>query len=177
MKSPFSLSIILLTCILLGSARVDAQSPGDENRGSQIVWDDANAIFRFSWWSPDGRTDFLQHSEDLTTWLYLPIIEPGDDSAKEWGFQSDGDRFFLRVRSAESPTGDPYSADFDSDWLGSWWEITHGYDPLVADAPGADPDGDGLGAINASLLSPSTSSPASSYTGAACGLRVWTPLE
>ncbi len=48
MKKKRSSGKPLLVCCSPGSA-LCAQSPGDLNEGSQLEWDDANAIHRFTW--------------------------------------------------------------------------------------------------------------------------------
>jgi hypothetical protein len=142
MKTHSRLLLLLLGCAaLMPKTQVLAQTASDLNEGSILENDSANGIFRFKWWGKLGRSYFIQHSEDLIQpWLYVPIIEPGDESIKEWGFTSTGDRFFLRLRYSDIPTTNAELADFDGDGIGNLDELQHGTDPFSA----ADQDGNGL---------------------------------
>lgn len=118
------------------TAPLRGQTAGDHNEGSVIEEDTANSIYRFKWWGLGGRTYFLQHSTDLDTWNWLPIIETGNNSVREWGFTLTVDKFFIRLWHSDIPTTDPDGADFDVDGLGNmnelllgttrWWEIQMG---------------------------------------------------
>ena len=134
--------LLLMGCMaLLPEAPVLAQTATDPNEGSILVNDSENGIFRFKWWGKPGRTYFIQHSEDLIQpWLYVPIIEPGDESINEWGFTSTGDRFFVRLRYSDIPTTNAELADFDGDGVGNLDELLQGTDPFSA----ADQDENGL---------------------------------
>jgi hypothetical protein len=54
-----------------------------------------------------GRTYFIQHSEDLGEWLYLPEICPGADAVLGENFQSGAARFSVRLQHSDIPAGDP----------------------------------------------------------------------
>ncbi len=128
----------MLAAALLASVSV-AQTPEDLNEGSKVEWDETNAIWRFKWWGRQGRTYFIQHTEDLQSWLYVPVIETGNDSVREWGFTSTGDKFFLRLRYTDISSADPASADFDADGVPNLFEIQNGFNPfglVDADANG-----------------------------------------
>jgi hypothetical protein len=155
----------LLLLVAAAAACALAQSPVDQNEGSKLEHDEANGIWRFKWWAKSGRTYFLQHSDNLTLWNWVPIVESGNDSLKEWGFSISGDRFFVRLRHTDQTTTDPENDDFDDDGvpnlaevaqgldpfnpdtdgdgLPDGWEIANGLDPLFNDAS-ADADGDGF---------------------------------
>jgi hypothetical protein len=107
------------------------QTVTDPNEGSQLEYDSVNEIYRFKWWGKTGRTYFIQHSEDLVTWTWVPVIEPGDDSIKEWGFTSTGDKFFLRLKYTDQATSDPEGDDFDNDGVSNLEEIQNGEDPFT----------------------------------------------
>lgn len=135
-------------------------------------------------WSMDwdgnaGETYFMQWSTDLVEWSFFPTIRSGDGSAISHGFNSSSDKFFTRVKWTDLPDGgDPNTADFDKDGLGSLeellssnqtdplnsdtdgdqlldgWEVRHGLLPNNSDSDGnGTPDGledpDGDGADNA----------------------------
>lgn len=158
----FLLSIFCLALALAGQVR--AQTPGDVNEGVALTPDAGSDTMTFSWWGRAGRTYFIQHSEDLMTWDYIPVIESGGDQPLAWGFSATADRSFLRLRYTDIPTDDPFTADFDGDHVGNYDELTFGTDPFDGQldpdgisrdwkvrfldgldaAPGADPDFDGL---------------------------------
>lgn len=134
--------VVLLSALLLSNAIITAraQGPSDSNEGSRLIWDNTNSIYRFSWWGRSGRTYFIQHSDDLTQWIYVPVIEPGTDAVKEWGFTSTGGKFFLRLKISDQTATDPNSADFDGDGVSNYDELLQGTDPLSS----VDSDNDGL---------------------------------
>ncbi len=142
------------------------QTSADPNEGSQLSRDPATGAYTFSWWGRAGRTYFLQQSDALLNWSYLPVIESGADQPIRWGFASSAPQAFLRLRYTDIVTSDPFNDDFNNDGLSNWQNLTQGSDPLAApvlDAsglslnwerfynvpPGADPNaaaprGDGL---------------------------------
>ncbi len=83
----------------LGQCELLAQTADDSNEGTTLEIDEVNSISRFKWWGREGRTYFIQLSDDLLdVWQWVPMVEIGDDTIKEWGFTSTGDKFFLRLR-------------------------------------------------------------------------------
>ncbi len=148
--------------------RAFAQSPNPPNEGSKLTKDAANAAYTLSWKGKTGRTYFIQHSEDLLTWRYFPIIEIGNNLPIAWDFESNAQKFFLRFKYSDQPTSDPFADDFDADRVSNFDELLAGTDPFVnanadSDAlpddweiqhfgsnnaenggPNDDPDGDGL---------------------------------
>jgi hypothetical protein len=159
--------LVVLACLAAASlAGVRGQSPGDLNEGSRVEWDSANAIWRLKWWGRSGHTYFIQQTDNLQDpWEWVPMIERGNDSIREWGFTTTGDRFFVRLRHTDVATNDAASADFDGDGVSNLDEVTQGTDPFSAvDAdlsglpddwetryfaalgqdPNADPDSDGI---------------------------------
>jgi len=133
---------LILTLAALGPAeQLIAQSPGLPNEGSRLEYDGANRIWRFKWWGKSGRTYFIQHTDDLNrTWQWLPFVEAGNGSVREWGFNPSGDRFFLRLKYSDIPTDNPSLADFDGDRVSNLDEVTQGTNPLLA----ADANSNGL---------------------------------
>jgi len=121
----------------MSSVPLLAQDASEFNEGSKVEWDDTNEIWRFKWWGKAGRTYFIQHSDDLLEpWQWVPMIESGDDSIKEWGFTTTGDRFFVRLKYTDATTVDPENDDFDGDGLSNMQELQLGTDPLKADTNG-----------------------------------------
>lgn len=108
--------------------------------GSKLEYDSENSIFRFKWWGKAGHTYFIQHSENLVTWNWLPLVEPGDNSIKEWAFTSTGNKFFVRLRYTDLVTADAADGDFDGDGVPYLAEVNQGTDPFVK----LDSDNDGM---------------------------------
>ncbi len=121
---------LLLALAIAGKTTALEQSALDPNEGTRLQWDAANSIWRFQWWGRAGRTYFIQHTEDLVNWNWVPVIESGDDSVKEWGFTSNADRLFLRLRYTDIPTTDPENDDFDGDGVPNIFEIMNGFNPF-----------------------------------------------
>ena len=156
--------LVVLACfIALNTAT--PQSANGPNERSHLTYDQTLGSYDFSWWGKPGRTYFIQQSDDLLSWEYVPLIESGGDDALAWTFTSNKPKFFLRLQHSDIPTTDPFAADFDSDHVGNLDEVQQGTDPLhfadsdgdgLADdweykhfgplpsGPGDDPDGDGL---------------------------------
>ena len=154
-------SLLVFAC--LGTV-ARAQTSTDPNEGCQLSQDSTTGAYTFSWWGRAGRTYFIQQSDDLVTWTYLPVIESGTEQVIQWSFTSNQPQFFLRLKYSDIPTDDPFDADFDGDGISNWNELLQGTDPLVANfdnnglpsdweafygiAPGTDPnsmpDGDGM---------------------------------
>ncbi len=144
-----------------------AQSPAPwQNEGQKLIQDPTTGDMTLQWWGESGRTYFIQISEDLVDWNYVPIIEPGTDDWVEWGFSFSSDSLFLRLNYSDIPSTDPFSDDFDGDGISNWdefqagtdplnpdtdgdgipdgWEVANGLDPLDPADADADPDGDGF---------------------------------
>jgi hypothetical protein len=121
--------------------QVAAQTPTDVNEGSRLEYDATNQIYRFKWWGRAGSTYFIQHSDNLMEpWQWLPVVESGDDSIKEWGFTTTGNKFFARLKYWTGATTDPEGDDFDQDGVPNLYEVQHGTNPFAIE----DSDNDGL---------------------------------
>jgi hypothetical protein len=116
------------------------QTPDDANEGTKMEFDTANSLWRLKWWGRSGRTYFIQHSDDLMTWNWLPTVVTGNDAVKEWGFGGTGERFFLRLQHTDQPTANPSGDDFDDDGVSNLDEVTQDTSPFTR----LDTDGDGL---------------------------------
>jgi len=131
MKPVFS----VVALVLLGVV-ASAQTSADLNEGSRLQYDSGSDTWSFSWWGKAGRSYFPQHSTDLKTWTYVPIIESGADAVISWGFSTTSDRFFTRLKYSDAVTGDANTADFDGDGLGNLYELNLGIDPFKVDTDG-----------------------------------------
>lgn len=116
-----------------------AQVPDDPNEGSRVTYDSATQTYTLSWWGQYGVSYFVQHSEDLVTWSYYPVIVDGIYDIAELNFQTNASRYFVRLE----PSYAPWYTDSDGDGIPDAWEVLHGLNPHFNDAA-ADPDSDGL---------------------------------
>ncbi len=193
--------LIAAFVLLLGHATTaPAQGPDDINEGTRLELDAQNNIYRFTWWGRSGSHYFIQHSEDLAAWTYLPLIIPGADAIEEWGFANGPQKFFVRLRYWTGPVTDPQTDDFDGDGLGNWEELLLGTDPFKKDSdgdgmpdgwenglgldpansdPGLDSDGDGLSNLTEYLsgTDPLAAATDSNPEFLATGLKLFTPTE
>ncbi|MEM0966557.1 MAG: hypothetical protein AAGJ81_10455 [Verrucomicrobiota bacterium] len=133
-----------------------AQTASDLNEGSRITYDSVNDDYALLWWARSPKTYFIQQSEDLEVWNYVPVIEPGKDGVIEWGFTTAADRVFFRFAHTGIRTVDPWNDDFDSDGISNYLEVLLGMNPFVDEGAintGADDDNDTV--INGQDAAPS----------------------
>lgn len=195
------LILIWLVGMLCGGLAQTSTSP---NEGSRLAHDASTGIYSLYWWARPGNTYFVQHSEDLTNWIYFSDIRTGADAILGHNFQTNADKFFMRLRSSTIPTNDPFNADFDGDHVSNQNELAQGTDPLASldsdsdglandweffhglnpfDSQGSqgaagDPDGDGIANLQEFLYGfDPVHAPVTDTTGNIVGLRVFTPLE
>lgn len=136
-----SLSGLAAFAALTGLA--PAQNATAPNEGAQLRSESIPGVYTFSWWGRTGITYFIQHSADLLTWDYLPVIESGTNEVIEYRFSPQlpaVSKFFLRLKSSDLPVGDPFTADFDGDGVSNYQELLNHTDPMQA----VDTDFDGL---------------------------------
>jgi hypothetical protein len=163
-------------CIITGvfSARLSAQSAGEDNAGSKLTTDAETGVFLYSYWGVSGRTYFLQHSDDLLQWNFLPIIEQGFDEVTRYALMPSigWTKLFLRLRHTDAATGgDPYAADFDADGIPNGFEVEHGLNPFNA----ADASAVVNGLTNLELYHQSLGAGADPTQVNPLGLMIYTP--
>ena len=108
----------LIGCALIFGAMCNAQTAADLNEGCRLTQDTTPGDYTLSWWGKNAQTYFIQQSDDLITWTYMPIIESGAAAVTEYGFTSTAAHLFFRLRHTSAATGgDPETADFDGDGL------------------------------------------------------------
>ena len=132
-----ALPALFVGCFVLSTAPAQTSRP---NEASNLIYDSIFESYEFSWWGEAGRTYFIQQSDDLVSWEYLPLIESGSDDTIEWFFNSTAPKFFVRLQHSDVATTDPFNADFDGDKVSNIDELYNGTDPLHT----ADMDGDGM---------------------------------
>ena len=125
----FFLSFLAFACL---HTTAQAQTNTDPNEGSQLSQNPTTGAYTFSWWGRSGRTYFLEQSDDLLTWTYLPVIESGSDQVIQWNFTSSAPQFFIRLEYTDIPTADPFNDDFDDDGVSNYDELLQDTDPLSA---------------------------------------------
>ena len=173
------ISFIWLIGMVCGGLAQTSTSP---NEGSRLSRNASTGIYTLYWWGLTGNTYFIQHSEDLTNWTYFPEIKPGANAILGENFQTNANRFFVRLRYSSAQTSDPINADFDGDHVNNWEELQHGTDPLssldtdnnglpddwemryfghLGVNPGTDSDGDGVINLNEYLAFSDPTDPAS----------------
>lgn len=98
---------------------------------------------RMAWHGVTGRSYFIQQSDDLKSWRYLPVVELGAGAQLQHELPDPGLAGFLRLRHSDQRTADPAAADFDGDALSNLAEISsHRTDPFRFDSDADNlPDG------------------------------------
>jgi len=148
MKTLRRFTYVVFCCVpLIGHADDNSPEIDYDFNGSSIDWS-----------GKTDRTYFVLSSDELVDWAYFPIIYAGEGSELSHGFNLNSPQGFLRLLWTDIPdNGDPNTADFDFDGLGSLaelnnslqtdplnpdtdgdsmkdgWEIAHGYDPTDPD--------------------------------------------
>jgi hypothetical protein len=112
------------------------------NHRLQVEIDPSSEAPSLSWWGTAGETYFIQVATDLGFgWQYIDAIFQGADAPLSYEFSEMGNASFFRLRSTDQPTGDPWTDNFDGDYLSNADELSlFGTDPLRYDS-----NGDGLG--------------------------------
>lgn len=86
-----------------------AQGPGQLNEGSRITRDAANHVITLSWWGRSGQSYFVQHSDDLQLWSYVPQVVQGQDAVATMQLSTNAPSYYLRLEY------EPTSLNLDSD--------------------------------------------------------------
>ena len=137
--------VFFLLAHALCSNFIWAQTATDLNEGSQLTHDSVNDTWTFSWWGRSGITYFIQQSNDLMSWQYIPVIEPGQDGVVEWNFATSADKLFMRLKHSDKGTVDPFDDDFDGDGISNINELTG---PSELNLDPFDPDSNNNGILD-----------------------------
>ncbi len=140
LRRPLALLSTLLISLCAFSSNANAQTASDPNEGSIIERDTANEIWRMKWWSHEGRTYLIQHSEDLSLWTWMDVIVTGNNSVREVVLNTNTDKFFMRLVYTDQSTTDPANEDWDGDGVSNYNELLNQTDPFS----NKDTDGDGV---------------------------------
>ncbi len=90
---------------LFATPPLSAQGPNDPNEGSAISYDTTTGVTTFNWWGRAGMGYFIQQSDDLINWQYVPTLELGADSLLSYGFTTTAPDFFVRLQIEANPFG------------------------------------------------------------------------
>jgi len=134
-----SFAFALFRLIIVGLVTV-GQAGANPNEATRLEYDKYNNTWSFTWWGHVGSTYFIQQSDDLLSWQYMPFIIEGEDKVAEWQFSNDQNTAFVRLKYTDMPTSDPRNDDFDSDDINNWSELLQQSDPLASD----DHDSNGI---------------------------------
>lgn len=128
---------ILLTGIVCS---LGGQTSTDLNEGVQVAPTSTPDSYIFSWWGQADRFYVIEHSVDLLTpWSHIPAIEPGYDEIAQWGFATNADKFFLRLKYTNDALTGSFYGDDDSDGIINGVELLLGYSAITANG---NSDGD-----------------------------------
>lgn len=128
MKSytPAVIPALLLATLAL-HAEPTATSPND---GLTLEHDPVEDSSLLSWWGIEDRFYFIQQSEDLVKWTFMPIFEVGSDDILSWGFRSNAPKLFFRALHTADIDSELMQADYDEDGLATWQEYQLGSHPF-----------------------------------------------
>lgn len=145
MKNPRFVPLWCAAAVLLATAG----SPADPDPINARYARQKAGTGAFDWEGGAERTDFVQWSDGLGEWRYLPLIKYGE-APNSIGVASDAPMLFLRVYhpDREVPPGlTAETADFDDDGLTNLFEVLNGLDPMDPNTV-PDTDGDGLNDVH-----------------------------
>ena len=135
MKRSTLLSTILVSSSILAFADPLPEPPPE-------ITPLTSTSFNLDWDGTLGNTYFIEYSSDLVTWQFMPDIKSGIGGPLGYGFNSLGDRLFLRLRFTDVSTSNALTDDFDNDGISNWDEVSIGGSGTNPFNP--DTDGDGV---------------------------------
>ena len=100
---------VFFTGAILMAGWIQAQSPNAPNEGLTLKRESEG--FELSWWGRTGINYFIQSSDDLSSWMYEPVIESGSDQLISLGVTSTAPSHFFRLKmNLNLPRSGYYSA-------------------------------------------------------------------
>jgi hypothetical protein len=106
------------------------------NDGLMLESDPVEDSSLISWWGIESRFYFIQQSEDLVKWTFMPIFEVGANDIISWGFRSNAPKLFFRAVHTADGDSELMQADYDEDGLTTWREYEEGSHPFNPDTHG-----------------------------------------
>lgn len=148
----------LAAASILASAFLAIPHAGAETRPI-IAHDPQDNSFLVSWFGQSMEFYFIQQSENLVSWTFVPLFEVGDEETIAWGFKSTAPKLFYRIVHTDDADSDLMQTDMDGDGLSVHQEYLLGSDPFNPDTSG---DGifDGIAAkLGLTITAPTSSEP------------------
>lgn len=134
MKTHLSISFLAFLSL---AAVLQADPTADSlNDGLTLEHDPVEDSSLLSWWGIEDRFYFIQQSEDLVKWTFMPIFEVGSDDILSWGFRSNAPKLFFRALHTDDLDSELMLADYDEDGLATWQEYELGSHPFNPDTHG-----------------------------------------
>jgi len=149
----------LIACLAVLHAVHAEPATDSPNDGLMLEHDPLEDSSLLSFWGINERFYFIQQSEDLVKWTFMPIFEVGSDDVISWAFRSNAPKLFLRTVHTADVESDLMQTDFDGDGLTTYQEYLLGSHPFNPDTRG---DGifDGISAkLGLPLTPPGTPEP------------------
>lgn len=104
-----------------------ADSP---NAGLRIHYHESSDAFHLSWWGTASFYYFIEQSEDLQEWSFVPTVEAGLSDPLVMAFQSNADRLFWRLKYSNDPQSSLLSREYNGVGLSAWDQLQLGYNPF-----------------------------------------------
>jgi hypothetical protein len=129
------LSSLIFTLALLHAIHAEpaADSPND---GLMLLHDPLEHSSLLSFWGINDRFYFIQQSEDLVKWTFMPIFEVGSDDVISWAFRSNAPKLFYRAIHTSDINSELMQADYDEDGVATALEYGYGSHPFNPDTFG-----------------------------------------
>lgn len=124
---------LYLCAFLVGSTTLLAATPptaDSQNSGLRVHFDDATGSFQLTWWGIDTHYYFVEQTDDLESWSFVPTVEEGADAPLAVAFQLSTERWFWRVRHSNDPDSELLSADYNDIGISAWDQLQLGYNPF-----------------------------------------------
>ena len=96
-----------LLCLLALTDLTFAQGPNDLNEGFHLGYSAGTNAFTISWWGRSNRNYFVQQTDDLKNWIYLPSMGSGSNQVIQWGVTSSSIKSFFRLQFDNDLNGLP----------------------------------------------------------------------
>ncbi len=125
------LAVVSLAAVLQAEPTADSL-----NDGLMLEYDPVEDSSLLAWWGIEERFYFIQQSEDLVKWTFMPIFEVGSDDIISWVFRSNAPKLFFRAVHTADSDSELMQADYDEDGLTTLREYEEGSHPFNPDTHG-----------------------------------------